>query len=128
MVGATWLIRTILERSARQARYHNGFVTVALKLKLGMNLCIRLWTISGDAGDYIDDSSPSTSSATSSVASLSTGAEVVRRGTTSSDGALVMRCGATCSDGAVVVRCGGTCSDEAVVVRCGATCSDGALA
>ena len=95
-------------------------MTVALKLKLGMNLCIRLWlrsydfprssqrgrrVISGDAGDS-DDSSPS--------ASMPTGAEVVCRGTTSSDGAVVVRYGATCSDGAVVVRCGATCSAGAL--------------
>ena len=71
------------------------------------------WTISGDAGDS-DDFSPSASSATSSVATLPTGAEVVRRGTTSSDGALVARCGVTCSDAVVVVRCGATCSAGAL--------------
>ena len=87
----------------------------------------RTITLFFDAGDS-DDSSPSASSATSSVASLPPGAEVDRRGTTSSDGASVVRCGATCSDGAVVVRCGATCSDGAMVVRRGAICSAGALA
>ena len=73
------------------------------------------WTISGDAGDS-DDSSPLASLATSSVASLPAGADVVRCGTTSSCGASVVRCGATCSVGTLMVRYGATRSDGATVV------------
>ena len=91
---------------------------------------------SGDADDS-GESSPSTSMATMSVASLPAGedmarsraacSEVVRFGATSSNGADVVRSGATSSDGAEVVRSGATSSDGALGVRCEATCSGGAM-
>ena len=68
---------------------------------------------SGDADDS-GESSPSTSMATMSVASLPAGEDMARSGE-------VMRCGATGSDGAEVVRSGATSSDGALVVRSGAT-------
>ena len=102
-----------------------GLVPNPFRPKLGMNLCNRLqfklwdrprsshsgsWTTSGDADDN-GESSPSTSMATMSVASLPVGEDMAHSGAAYSDGVEVVRCGATGSDGAEVVRCGATSSN-----------------